>query len=102
MQFNSITFCVFFTGVMLLFWYILNHPSRITLRNIFLLAVSYLFYGWWDWRFLTLIAASSAIDFIAGLKIGSSTDQRNRRAWLSVSLIANLGILAAFKYFNFF
>tara|TARA_B110000503_G_C7163062_1_gene420561 strand:- start:1689 stop:3332 length:1644 start_codon:yes stop_codon:yes gene_type:complete len=102
MQFNSITFAVFLTGVMLLFWYILNHPSRITLRNLFLLAVSYLFYGWWDWRFLTLIAASSAIDFVAGNRIGSSTDRRKRLAWLWVSIVANLGMLAAFKYFNFF
>jgi D-alanyl-lipoteichoic acid acyltransferase DltB (MBOAT superfamily) len=73
------------------------------MRNAFILAVSYLFYGWWDWRFLSLIAISSLVDFFVGLQLGNTkASLSQRRRWLVLSLAVNLGMLGAFKYFNFF
>ncbi len=73
---------------------------RVALRNSFLLVASYTFYAFWDWRFLALIAGSTLIDFVCGLRIkpGDPTTKK----WLWVSLVCNLGSLAFFKYFNFF
>ena len=103
MDFNSVTFGVFFTIIILLYWLVFNHPKRLMMRNGFVLAVSYLFYGWWDWRFLSLIALSSLVDFIVGLRLGNAElSISERRKWLALSLTVNLGMLAAFKYFNFF
>ena len=103
MDFNSVTFGVFFTGLFVLYWLVFNHPKRLALRNVFILAVSYLFYGWWDWRFLSLIAVSSIVDFIVGLRLGNAgLSNASRRRWLGLSLSVNLGMLGAFKYFNFF
>lgn len=103
MLFNSVTFLVFFAFVFVMYWGLLSR--RTALRNAFILAVSYVFYGCWDWRFLSLIFLSSASDFLIGLKLsGMSTDARPkaRKAWLALSLIINLGILGTFKYLNFF
>ncbi len=71
-------------------------------RNGFLLAVSYLFYGWWDWRFLLLIVFSSALDFSVGKQIAKTQEQGTRKRWLWLSIAANLGLLGFFKYSNFF
>lgn len=100
MIFNSIDFSVFFPLVFFLFWIVFK--NEIKARNIFLIAVSYFFYGWWDWRFLSLIVISSVIDFIAGNNIFEETDKNKRKIWLSFSLITNLGFLGFFKYYNFF
>ena len=100
MIFNSIDFGLFFPLVFFLFWIVFK--NTIKARNIFLIAVSYFFYGWWDWRFLSLIVISSVIDFIAGNKIFEETDKNKRKIWLSFSLITNLGFLGFFKYYNFF
>ena len=100
MIFNSIDFGLFFPLVFFLFWIVFK--NTIKARNIFLIAVSYFFYGWWDWRFLSLIVISSVIDFIAGNKIFGETDKNKRKIWLSFSLITNLGFLGFFKYYNFF
>ena len=103
MQFNSATFAVFMAIVMVIYWLILNHPKRLNARNVFLLCVSYLFYGWWDWRFLSLIVISSFIDFAVGIKLDDKgKTESERRRWLGLSLASNLGMLCAFKYFNFF
>tara|TARA_B110000503_G_C7168009_1_gene422830 strand:- start:4371 stop:5834 length:1464 start_codon:yes stop_codon:yes gene_type:complete len=103
MQFNSCAFGIFMAVVFLLYWAYFNHPSRIRLRNGFILVVSYLFYGWWDWRFLSLIAISSLVDFMAGWSLGNyELPESVRRRWLALSLTVNLGLLGAFKYFNFF
>ena len=103
MDFNSVTFGVFFTVIVLLYWLVFNHPRRLVMRNAFILAVSYLFYGWWDWRFLSLIAISSLVDFFVGLQLGNTeASLSQRRKWLALSLAVNLGMLGAFKYFNFF
>ena len=100
MLFNSIDFLIFFPVVFVLYWFL---NERLGLQNILLLIASYIFYAWWDWRFLSLIVISSIIDFVAGLKIyNSEENQMNRKFWLIVSLTANLGFLSIFKYYNFF
>jgi D-alanyl-lipoteichoic acid acyltransferase DltB (MBOAT superfamily) len=100
MLFNSTTFLVFLIIIFVVFW----KTTKFSLRwgNIVLLAGSYIFYGWWDWRFLILIVISSATDFIIGNKIYVSDNKRTRSSLLIVSLLINLGMLFFFKYFNFF
>ncbi|MCB0794964.1 MAG: MBOAT family protein [Flavobacteriales bacterium] len=99
MLFNSLDFAVFLPVVFLLYWAV---PMGIRQRNLYLLALSYLFYGWWDARFLILIAFSSLVDFEVGRALGRTSD-RSRRGWLlALSVIINLGLLGFFKYFNFF
>ncbi len=99
MAFNSLTFLIFLSSVFAVYW---GLNGRLRLQNLFLLVVSYVFYGWWDWRFLLLMALSSAIDFLAGLRLGSEQGPKKRKMWLTVSVVANLGLLGFFKYFNFF
>ncbi len=99
MLFNSIDFLIFFPIVFVLYWFL---NERLGLQNILLLIASYIFYAWWDWRFLSLIVLSSIIDFVAGLKIHNSENTKHRKFWLLVSLVANLGFLSIFKYYNFF
>jgi D-alanyl-lipoteichoic acid acyltransferase DltB (MBOAT superfamily) len=72
------------------------------IRNLFTVLASYLFYGWWDYRFLSLIILSSAIDFIIGIWLGKTDKESSRKFLLYTSVFFNLGILAFFKYFNFF
>lgn len=96
MRFNSLEFVIFFAVVFALLWGI---NKRFRTNNIILLVASYVFYGWWDYRFLFLIFASSVVDYVVGYKIPES---KNKKAWLSVSLIVNLGLLMFFKYYNFF
>ena len=100
MIFNSIDFAIFFPLVFILYWGVFNKKK--TLRNIFLIAVSYFFYGMWDWRFLSLIIISSSTDFFIGKKIHTETLNSKRKLWLIMSLIINLGFLGFFKYFHFF
>src|SRR5947208_10683967 len=71
-------------------------------QNKFLLVASYFFYGWWDWRFLCLMIASTVIDYFIAIKISDAQDPRLRRALLVLSLVINFSILGFFKYFNFF
>lgn len=99
MLFNSIDFAIFFPIFFVIYWIV---AKKLTLRNAFLLASSYLFYGWWDWRFLFLIIFSSFVDFYIGQKIYNTRKKRVRRNYLLVSLLTNLGLLAYFKYTNFF
>jgi D-alanyl-lipoteichoic acid acyltransferase DltB (MBOAT superfamily) len=100
MLFNSLEFLIFLPIVFILYWYGFN--KTLWSRNAFLLVSSYLFYGWWDWRFLFLIAFSSFADYLIGLNIGQTEDNIKRKALLIFSLIINLGVLGFFKYFNFF
>lgn len=97
MLFNSLVFVVFFLIVYGLYR-LLPHRGQ----NRMLLAASYLFYGWWDWRFLSLIAASTALDYGCGLAIHGASTQRRRKLFLALSMAGNLGMLGFFKYFNFF
>lgn len=101
MVFNSITFFVFFVVFFNLYW-ILNKYASIRFRNLFTLISSYIFYGWWDYRFLSLIIISSISDYILGLKIYHAKNRSNRKIYLFLSLFINLGILGFFKYYNFF
>ncbi len=98
MIFSSIEFFVFLALVLLGLGLLRKEEGR---RNL-LLVSSYVFYGWWDWRFCFLILASTLIDYAAGRFMERSTTQSTRKRWLVVSLIANLGILSVFKYANFF
>ena len=100
MIFNSIEFGIFYTIVIITYWIFFNKKDKP--RNIFLIVVSYIFYGWWDWRFLSLIVISSFIDFIIGKMIFKEEKQQKRKWLLIVSLCVNLGFLGFFKYFNFF
>ena len=97
MVFDSFVFAVFLVVVLGLYGLLRRRG-----QNIMLLAASYVFYGWWDWRFLSLLWISTLLDFAAGLWIHHARTQRARRAWLIASLCGNLGILGFFKYFNFF
>lgn len=100
MLFNSFAFGYFLIVSCLLYWLVFNRSK--SLRNTFLLIASYFFYGSWDWRFLFLIIAVTATDFIFGKLIHKNDSSRQRKALLAGALIINLGILFWFKYFNFF
>src|SRR5580765_745304 len=99
MQFNSGVFLQFFAAFLLLYWLVRDHLRT---RNLLIVAASYFFYGWWDWRFLALLFFSSSFDFCVGLGLERLTDPRQRRALLAGSIVMNLGILSVFKYGNFF
>lgn len=76
--------------------------QKLFLRNLLILLSSYVFYGWWDWRFLFLIVISSIVDFIVGQKLYKTENLKKRKSLLIVSLAVNLGFLIYFKYMNFF
>lgn len=98
MLFNSVEFIIFFPIVFLFYWLL----KKALYQNVLLTIASYVFYGWWDWRFLCLIAFSSSLDYFLALKINHSDNQRTRKLLLAISIVANIGILGFFKYFNFF
>ncbi len=100
MLFNSIEFGFFLALVFCTYWLVLRGKTRS--QNAFLLVMSYVFYGWWDWRFLSLIAFSSVVDFFVGLRMHRTEKPAARRLLLGVSLTVNLGLLFVFKYYNFF
>ena len=100
MLFNSFTFMIFLPVVFLLYWFIFK---RLKWQNLLILMASYVFYGWWDWRFLILIIITSASSFASGLLIKRYEGQRHlQRAVSAANIVLNLGILGVFKYFNFF
>lgn len=86
--------------VFFFYWYIFG--NNLKLQNIILLVASYVFYGWWDYRFLTLIIFSSVVDYSVGLGLEFYKKVYIRRSLLMISLLVNLGMLAVFKYYNFF
>ena len=96
MLFNSLTFLVFLTIAFGLYWFVCGRDVR--LQNLLVIAVSYVFYGWLDWRFCGLLALSSACAYICGRKIGAN--DRCRKGWLAIALVVNLGALVFFKYYN--
>jgi len=99
MLFNSLEFCIFLPIVFTIYW-LINHNLK--LQNAFIVAASFFFYGWWDWRFLLLMVFSASIDFIVGIFLIDQQKKNKRKLLLLISLITNLGILGFFKYFNFF
>ena len=100
MLFNSLEFLIFLPSVFILYWSVVN--KNLKLQNLFLLVASYIFYGWWDWRFLSLIALSTVVDYFVGFKIESSSNKPSKKKWLCLSIAVNLGLLGFFKYYNFF
>jgi len=98
MLFNSFEFAVFLPIVFCLYW-VLN-SSSLKIQNGFILLASYVFYGWWDWRFLSLIIISSVVDYIVGLFLYRTQDDKKRKLFLGISLVTNLCILGFFKYFG--
>jgi len=116
MLFNSFAFAIFFPLVFILYWTIFNRKN-VKVRNLFLLTASYVFYGWWDWRFLSLIIISSLMDYLLGKHLYNLNQQENvangdtvaikdilrkKKIWLWVSIVVNISFLGFFKYFNFF
>ena len=100
MLFNSFEFMLFLPIVFLLYWFVFK-PRR--LQNLFLVVASYIFYGWWDWRFLFLIALTSACSFASGLLLEHYEGKRKAQQIVSASnIVLNLLILGVFKYYNFF
>ena len=101
MLFNSIEFAIFLPIVFLLYWFVFN--KNLKLQNLFVVVVSYIFYGWWDWRFLFLIAFTSACSFAAGLLIEKFRENpRKARTVNTLNIVVNLLILGVFKYYDFF
>ncbi len=102
MLFNSLTFAFFLPIVFGLYWWLGKKANGLRNQNILLLVCSYVFYGWWDPRFLSLIFISSLTDYLAGMQMGRLKEKRDRKGWLFLSLGVNLGMLGFFKYYNFF
>lgn len=107
MLFNSIQFAIFLPIVFLLYWfvfdrYISKSKWQLRLQNAFVVVASYVFYGWWDWRFLLLIAFTSFCSWGSGLLIGKAVSRKKAKTWMWLNIVLNLGILALFKYYDFF
>jgi len=100
MLFNSFEFALFLPIVFLLYWFVFN--KQVKWQNLFLLIVGYIFYGWWDWRFLLLIAFSTTLDFCIGVQLDKTDNAKKRKLIFSLSCLVNLGFLGFFKYYNFF
>lgn len=100
MLFNSIDFAIFLPLVFLLYWFIFNKSLKH--QNFLIVVASYVFYGWWDWRFLSLIFFSTLVDYFIGVLLKQENNQVRRKILLWVSISINLGFLGFFKYFNFF
>lgn len=107
MLFNSIEFALFLPVVFAIYWLL---RRNLRLQNLFVVIASYAFYGWWDWRFLLLIAFTSFCSWGSGLLIAKNNNQspftnhqsRLPKFWLITNIVLNLGILAVFKYYDFF
>ncbi len=107
MLFNSIQFALFLPIVFLLYWFVFDRfisksKWQLRLQNAFVVVASYVFYGWWDWRFLLLIAFTSFCSWGSGLLIGKAESKKKAKTWMWLNIILNLGILAMFKYYDFF
>ncbi|MFI3306425.1 MAG: MBOAT family O-acyltransferase [Rikenellaceae bacterium] len=104
MLFNSVEFLLFLPIVFLLYWFVFNRSVR--LQNIFIVVVSYIFYGWWDWRFLLLIAFTSACSYFCGILIEKAQNTppltNYAKIYTAANIIVNLVVLGVFKYYNFF
>ncbi|ARP98522.1 MBOAT family O-acyltransferase [Pseudorhodoplanes sinuspersici] len=99
MLFPTLTFALFFIAVFTLAWILQPHAEP---RKMLLLAASYLFYGWWDWRFMALLAGSSVANYLGGLLLGRTKEDRSRRWIVAAMVAANLAVLGFFKYYGFF
>ena len=107
MLFNSITFAIFLPIVFLLYWFIFDYAMRgckrqLLWQNLLIVVASYIFYGWWDWRFLVLIAITTILSFLSGLGIECASTQRAKKSVMIANVVVNLGILGVYKYYDFF
>jgi D-alanyl-lipoteichoic acid acyltransferase DltB (MBOAT superfamily) len=100
MLFNSIDFAIFLPIIFALYWLI--NARNLKLQNVLILVSSYFFYGWWDWKFLSLILFSTIIDYSIGLGLAKEENPIKRKVLLWSSILVNLGFLGFFKYYNFF
>lgn len=100
MLFNSFDFAIFLPCFFLIYWFVFY--KNLKWQNAFIVISSYLFYGWWDYRFLSLIAFSTLVDYLVGINLNKSDNKTERKILLIVSLVVNLGLLGFFKYYNFF
>jgi len=100
MLFNSLDFAIFLPIVFLLYWFVAQ--KNLKLQNALIVLASYVFYGWWDWRFLSLIIFSTVVDYLIGQRLRTEDKQSKRKILLWTSIIVNLGFLGFFKYYNFF
>jgi len=100
MLFNSIDFAIFFPLVFLIYWGLLKGKTHA--QNLLLLVASYVFYGWWDIRFVSLILLSTLVDYYVSSAIYSTQQSSKKKRLLAISLFLNLGLLGYFKYSNFF
>ena len=100
MLFNSLDFAIFLPIVFLLYWFVAQ--KNLKLQNALIVVASYVFYGWWDWRFLSLIIFSTVVDYLIGQRLRTEDKQSKRKVLLWTSIIVNLGFLGFFKYYNFF
>lgn len=97
MLFNSFEFLIFLPIVFLIYWAI---KKKLFLSNLFVVIASYVFYGWWDWRFLFLIFLTTVLSYLSGLLIEK---YRGKGKWIcGVNIVINIGILCYFKYFDWF
>ncbi len=100
MLFNSFEFMLFLPIVFLLYWFVFRARRW---QNMLVVVASYVFYGWWDWRFLLLIALTSACSYGSGLLLERNEGRRRRQMAVSAAnIVLNIAILCVFKYYNFF
>ena len=107
MLFNSISFAIFLPIVFLLYWYVFDYAMcgckfQLLWQNLLIVVASYIFYGWWDWRFLILIAITTVLSFLSGIGIEKAPTQRGKKAVMMANVVVNLGILGVYKYYDFF
>ena len=107
MLFNSFEYLLFLPIVFLLYWFVFDSALskckyQLLLQNLFIVIVSYIFYGWWDWRFLILIAITTLLSFLSGIGIEYAPTQRGKKAVMIANIVVNLGILGIYKYYDFF
>ena len=100
MLFTSLDFAIFLPITFIIFWYAAN--KNLKLQNTIIIVASYIFYGWWDWRFLSLIIFSTLIDYNIGKRLMDEIKDSKRKLLLWTSIFINIGFLGFFKYYNFF
>ena len=100
MLFNSLDFAIFLPIVFLLYWFVAQRNLK--LQNVLIVIASYIFYGWWDWRFLSLILFSTIVDYTIGILLAKEENSVKSKLFLWTSIVVNLGFLGFFKYYNFF
>ena len=107
MLFNSFEYLIFLPIVFLLYWFVFDYAlskykHQLLMQNLFIVVASYIFYGWWDWRFLILIAITTVLSFLSGIGIEKAPSQHAKKAVMIANVVVNLGILGVYKYYDFF